>query len=503
MNLKHIHFLLFPILIFSQNEKSSKDFDSTIYNISVNISFFDPDKAMHLADSLYAYSDTENERLESLMLTAHILDKLEGHSEAIQQALKALKLAEDQNDFNNQAKIYCFLSTQYRTIGFLDKGKASLKKGIGISLEIENVNEVAESRAMAHREMAEYALEEKQYKQAIAYLQLAVLSYEREDNSKFKNLHIGNTEEMLGRANMALNNPTSALEYFRKANHNMVQAHASNTAWAALVYKGFGEAFMAIKKADSAQLYYEKAVVIADCLENNSLKQSVYKSVSEFFRQRKMMEDFVVYNSKFKKVLEENTAKKKVAINNAYKTLDVHSPSSYNTKHTYGIIGISFLVIVLNVGAVYINRKPKREIPEIEQQSNDNKVTKFVLSQKAEEEILKKLCDFENSEDFVDKEMSLSVLIAKTNTNIKYLRKVLKKHRNKDYTNYINELRIKYIVQKLNDHPKYLTYKISYLADESGFSSHSKFSSSFKKVMTISPSEYIEHLKSDTASSSL
>lgn len=501
MNLKFIHFLLFPILIFFQNEKSSKDFDSTIYNISINVSFFDPDKAMHLADSLYAYSETENERLKSIMLKADILDKQEEHSEAIQQAFKALQLAEDQNDFSYQAKIYFFLSTQYRTIGFLDKGKALLKKGIGISLDIEDVIEVAEARAMAHREMAEYAIEEKQYEQAIAYLQLAVLSYEREDNSKFKNLHIGNTEEMLGRANMALNNSKSALEYFRKANYNMVQAHASNTAWAALVYKGFGEAFMANKKVDSAQLYYEKALVIADCLENNSLKQSVYKSVSEFFRQRKMMEDFVVYNSKFKKVLEENTAKKKVTINNAYRTLDVHPPSTFNTQHTYSIIGISFLVIVLNVGVVFINRKPKAVIPELDHESNDTKVAEFVLSQKAEEEILKKLCEFENSEDFVDKEMSLSVLIAKTNTNIKYLRKVLKKHRNKDYTNYINELRIKYIVQKLNDHPKYLTYKISYLADESGFSSHSKFSSSFKKVMTISPSEYIENMKSDTVSS--
>lgn len=495
MKVKFIHLFLFPVLIFCQNEKPTHAFDSIFYHISVNLVSFDSPKAMLLADSLYNYASTKKERYKSLMLKADILERKADHGEAIQHASSALKLAEQHNDFNYQARIYSFLSRQYRTIGFRDKGKASLKKGIAVSLNSDDENEVINYRAMADQEMAEYALEENHYEQAIAYLQLAIFSYKREDNSKFRNLNIGKCQEMLGRANMALHNSKEALEYFRQANHNIAQADAADTAWAAHIYKGLGEAFMAVEKIDSAQIYLEKALTIAERCKQNSLKQSVYKSVSEFYKQRQMMDSFVVYNSKFNKILESTTAKKKVIVNNAYRTLDVYTPSTFLTKNTYSIIGANVIVIALIVGVVFITKKKQTAQTKSEHKTNENKSTELVLSQKKEEEILKKLSEFEDSGDFLDKDISLSVLIARMNTNTKYLRQVLKKHRHKDYTHYINKLRITYIVQKLNAHPEYLTYKISYLADECGFSSHSKFSANFKRVMHISPSEFIENLK--------
>ncbi|HLV38436.1 helix-turn-helix domain-containing protein, partial [Xanthomarina sp.] len=58
----------------------------------------------------------------------------------------------------------------------------------------------------------------------------------------------------------------------------------------------------------------------------------------------------------------------------------------------------------------------------------------------------------------------------------------------------INKLRIQYIVNKLKSDPDYLNYKISYLAEECGFSSHSKFSASFKNVTGLSPSTFISNL---------
>lgn len=59
---------------------------------------------------------------------------------------------------------------------------------------------------------------------------------------------------------------------------------------------------------------------------------------------------------------------------------------------------------------------------------------------------------------------------------------------------YINSLRINYILEKLNSDPKYLQYSISYLAGETGFSTHSKFSQVFKNVVGMNPSEYIKQL---------
>uniref|UniRef100_UPI003AFB1A7D helix-turn-helix domain-containing protein n=1 Tax=Elizabethkingia meningoseptica TaxID=238 RepID=UPI003AFB1A7D len=61
------------------------------------------------------------------------------------------------------------------------------------------------------------------------------------------------------------------------------------------------------------------------------------------------------------------------------------------------------------------------------------------------------------------------------NTNTKYLSYMIKKYKKKDFSGYVNELRINCIIGKLNTDPVYRQYKISVLAEEAGFSSHSKF----------------------------
>jgi len=65
----------------------------------------------------------------------------------------------------------------------------------------------------------------------------------------------------------------------------------------------------------------------------------------------------------------------------------------------------------------------------------------------------------------------------------------------KDFKNYINELRVGYIIEKLTTDPQYHKYKISTLAEEAGFSSQSKFAAAFRKVTDVSPSQFLEHLK--------
>jgi AraC-like DNA-binding protein len=85
-------------------------------------------------------------------------------------------------------------------------------------------------------------------------------------------------------------------------------------------------------------------------------------------------------------------------------------------------------------------------------------------------------------------------LAAELNTNTKYLSYVINRHKCTDVKTYVNRLRINYIVDKLINDDKYRQYKISILAEECGFSSHSKFASVFKAVTDFSPSAYIKYL---------
>ncbi|WP_449401179.1 helix-turn-helix domain-containing protein [Chryseobacterium wanjuense] len=90
--------------------------------------------------------------------------------------------------------------------------------------------------------------------------------------------------------------------------------------------------------------------------------------------------------------------------------------------------------------------------------------------------------------------MSLSMLSAQMGVNTKYLSEVINNNKGKNFNGYINELRINHIAHLLKTDQTYLNYKVSYLAEYSGFSSHSAFTTIFKSVTGMSPNAYIQEI---------
>lgn len=121
--------------------------------------------------------------------------------------------------------------------------------------------------------------------------------------------------------------------------------------------------------------------------------------------------------------------------------------------------------------------------------------SKIYMSKDKEKAILDVVKKYEKNQYFLTKDVCLNALAMDSGVSEKYIGYVIKKHRGKDFSSYINELRISYIVERLLDNPMYLNYKISYLASECGFSTHSSFSLTFKKVVGISPSCFIQEIK--------
>lgn len=141
-------------------------------------------------------------------------------------------------------------------------------------------------------------------------------------------------------------------------------------------------------------------------------------------------------------------------------------------------------------------------VEEIHRSENekDRKKAESPMTSETEAKLLELLDDFEKGTSFTNKNMSLSFLAGELNTNTKYLSHLINRHKNSDFKTYINRLRINYIVDKLGNDEKYRQYKISILAEECGFSSHSKFASVFKQITDYSPSVYIKLLYSENQS---
>ena len=111
--------------------------------------------------------------------------------------------------------------------------------------------------------------------------------------------------------------------------------------------------------------------------------------------------------------------------------------------------------------------------------------------------ILQKLERFEKSEKFLKKDKSLTSLASSLDTNPRYLSEIIKQYKGKNFNNYLNGLRIQYIMQILYKEPIYREYKITYLAEYCGFASREVFAIAFKKETGVTPSYFITQLRND------
>lgn len=175
------------------------------------------------------------------------------------------------------------------------------------------------------------------------------------------------------------------------------------------------------------------------------------------------------------------------------------------------VIGLFFLGIILLLTTIwYKNNQKSRHFSEIisylkitrknlisDYKEKKDYSKKISIPQKTEEIILSKLKKFEGTTKFLSKDLSLAVLAGQFETNTKYLSEIINSNYNVNFNTYINKLRINYVVDKLKTDSNYLNYKISYLAESSGFSSHSSFATVFKSITGISPVKFIELLKEE------
>ncbi|MDW5289144.1 helix-turn-helix domain-containing protein [Formosa sp. PL04] len=494
--MKYSFFFILPFFYCFESNTTSTEYDSMFYNIAINVSSKNPLKAVRVADSLFIHAENSKQEMKSLLLMAMVLEKQERRVEAITFALRSLKIAQEEEDYNSQANTYRFLSRQYRSIGFIDKGKFFNQKGLDVSTQIKDQALAIKFKTVSNLEFVEYEIENKNYGQAIEWLKLAALKLEKERDGQVKYFNLANCEEQLGRTYMAMGEKDKALVHYSKANFYINKSESGESLCAASIYNGLINIYLDSGKTDSVAIYLKKNLIIAEKGSNNIVKELVYKSATEYYKQLQVMDSFNLYVSKYELINSENVIKKRSMVNSAHNKLN--EIPDCEPKDSFNIMATMLFCVLPSLGVYY---KRKTFLPYLEHKiySNKNKPTTIKFTEKTEKELLLKLKEFEESKAYLDVNMSFPKLVGKLNTNIKYLRQMLKAHKSSDYNTYINELRISYIVEKLKTNEDYLNYKISFLADECGFSSHSKFSTNFKRFTNQSPSVFINSLKNKSA----
>jgi AraC-like DNA-binding protein len=182
----------------------------------------------------------------------------------------------------------------------------------------------------------------------------------------------------------------------------------------------------------------------------------------------------------------------------------------------YWFLGTGLLIIIL-LGYFYI--KNKRKITRYKKQAEQllEKYQKiFVQIPDANYEIVKakkeeknrtqlsdgklqdmkiKLEQFENNKGFLRKNITVETLAKEMETNRDYLSKSVNELKGKNFPQYLNELRINYIIEELKNNEKLRKHTISAIAEDIGYNSSESFSNAFKKITGTLPSYYIKLLQ--------
>ncbi|WP_157730195.1 helix-turn-helix domain-containing protein [Tenacibaculum jejuense] len=119
----------------------------------------------------------------------------------------------------------------------------------------------------------------------------------------------------------------------------------------------------------------------------------------------------------------------------------------------------------------------------------------YQISKEVSETLLKKLDVFEKNKEFLKPEINLKKLADQLETNSSYLSKVINQHKQQNFTNYINQLRVNYIIVELKRNTTLQKYTVKALAEEIGFKSSESFSKAFYKFTNVKPSFFINELR--------
>ncbi len=156
-------------------------------------------------------------------------------------------------------------------------------------------------------------------------------------------------------------------------------------------------------------------------------------------------------------------------------------------------------IIMMTVYIFDFVQEAKQEaiiLMEVEQKGKNHTKTKEIeIPKDIVANILNNLKKFEDKEEFLKGKITTVNLSKKFNTNSKYLSKVVHSYKNKTFTEYVNELKINYIINRLKQDKKFKHYTLRAIAKEVGFNTTEAFAQAFYKQEKIKFSDYLKKVR--------
>ncbi len=278
-----------------------------------------------------------------------------------------------------------------------------------------------------------------------------------------------------------------------------------------------GEILLKNNKIDSAvfcfknvdSLITETNAIIPETRQTYELLINYYKEKEDSKNQLKYIKNLL----KFDSVLNKDYKYLSKKINQKYDTPRlikekeniIFELEDKNKVFSGGLLLTSLLLALSFFGLIYYYRRQskfKKRFESLINKESDNKIKQVEynaesigISDEIVSGILDSLKEFEINKQFLKSNITIGDLSKDFKTNSKYLSKVINTFKGRNFSFYINELRIEYVIEKLKSDRKFRRYTVRAISSEIGFNTTEAFSKAFHKKTGIYPSYFIKRLE--------
>lgn len=416
------------------------------------------------------------------------------------------------------------LADQYQNLGLYDQSRKIIA-GILSDQELQNSKDIKERMTLSklYQLQAINCNVSGKYKDALKNLDRSnqYLDHDNEENK------ITRRENIIFRSLFLMrDNRLDEAKKFLDEGIQEIENQGQYVFLSAFAYETLSRYYFLKEDYGTAVQYLDKGYAKIESLPYYDLKLIFYELFAKNYLALNDGEKYSHYNKLYADLKAKLDPNRKEGIQYIVKLLELYHKKNidYQKQHKlrqvkWIIAVITFLILGAMVGFYYEVRRgkdlkkqfgffegqkartalvlndseQKEPEPSIkEKKATDKDLTK--VSKEKENEILEKLKEWELTESYLNKNMSISILSAETGINTKYLSEVINTNKGKNFNGYINELRVNHIAYLLRTDPAYLNYKVSYLAEYTGFSSHGAFTNVFKSITGMSPNHYIQEI---------
>lgn len=469
-------------------------------------------------DSLLEVSVNPYQKSKSLMLKAIMSIISDQKADALFYALDSEKEAMKSGVTHMQVRTAGFLSTLFIDAGLFQEALVYIDKAENANAKMKDSPEYSITQLKINDERAFYEYQNKNFENAIAIQGKSKILIDQMDKEE-QPAHLLYHHEAMGASYVGLKEYEKAREQFHLA--LALMETTSNSLLEPKLYNGLAQVELHSKNYPEALEYLNQAEAILDKNQDDGGQIMIYKSFSDYYKALDMHKEALHYDELYSEAFNRKTLTTQGVFNELIKKS--HETRKVTQKRIVYLIvfsGLSILLIIallirlrlirkqeqikyedliknINLNSPLKVQQKKIAYVKEDEQSMEEQKKEFMMPKETEERILENLANLEKELFFIQKDISLAALATQLGTNTKYLSYVINMYKGKDFNNYINELRIRYIIRKFQTDSSYLSYKLAYIAEQAGFSSHSKFAAIFKNFTGLSPSVFIAHIRKE------